>query len=242
MSIVNSPNYAIPKPDANERWAKGNEQIAAVVDKIDPSSGVSLLTPYTSGVLGSRPTSSGGTPGIAGRRYRDSGTGVIWTDYGTGWQGEAVHRRDVVANLGTATSYPPGSTLIATDENNIEYTQINGAWVWTRGEKAWTNLSMDAAGNWAAVGGDSPQVRLTPDSAVEMRGRMIRSSGGDSTPLGTAMAAAFHPAVSKFLIVGSASAPFVAASMEVDPSGVLFLGGTGSSTATVYLEGLRYYL
>lgn len=72
--------HGLPIPEPDDRWALGNEQIAALGSALDPK-----LTPFTSGVLASRPTSTPGSPGKAGLFYFATDTGQFFVDYGTGW-------------------------------------------------------------------------------------------------------------------------------------------------------------
>jgi hypothetical protein len=79
---------------------------------------------YDQGILADRPTSTAGSPGIAGRFYYvlgDSTTannGILWLDYGTGWVSlnSAGTLEDVLANLPAANTVPAGTRFFATDQ------------------------------------------------------------------------------------------------------------------------------
>jgi hypothetical protein len=59
----------------------------------------------SSGLLGARPTSSPGSPGIIGRRYRATDAFATFRDTGTGWELEA-QTPQVVTALPTGTGIP----------------------------------------------------------------------------------------------------------------------------------------
>lgn len=59
---------------------------------------------YSSGPIGSRPTSTVGTPGIAGRRYRATDTGELFEDTGTSWIEIAVGMHAARASRNTVQS------------------------------------------------------------------------------------------------------------------------------------------
>lgn len=76
-----TPKWAIP-------YLEGTD-IGDTIDDVDAASAAlldDLLTPYAEGTLASRPVSTPGSPGIKGRWYRATDTGVLFYDYGTGWQ------------------------------------------------------------------------------------------------------------------------------------------------------------
>lgn len=51
-----------------------------------------LLTPYDAGAFASRPVSTAGTPGKAGREYYATDTGRLYLDLGTSWIELAIDR------------------------------------------------------------------------------------------------------------------------------------------------------
>lgn len=73
----------IPFPDDTDEIADGNEAIQTVAEAVDDD------VEYQEGVVGSRPTSTSGSPGVAGRIYRSKPTsnpGLAQIDTGTGWE------------------------------------------------------------------------------------------------------------------------------------------------------------
>jgi hypothetical protein len=79
--------WALPFPESSDPVQAGASDIEALAEDVS-----ALLTPYDDGAIGSRPTSTPGSPGIAGRTYRATDTGQLFIDYGTGWLelGQAV--------------------------------------------------------------------------------------------------------------------------------------------------------
>lgn len=85
----------MPTYDTSDRYA-----LRALSPGSQPGSGIddgfvalrndvsAKLTPFDQGARESRPPSTAGTPGIAGRTYRSTGDGGIDRDYGTGWTTE----------------------------------------------------------------------------------------------------------------------------------------------------------
>jgi hypothetical protein len=79
---------------------------AALADDLD-----ALIAVADAGLLSSRPTSSGGSPGKAGRLYYAGDEGVIYFDTGTGWialneRWRTIQAASVIINLAS----PPGGT------------------------------------------------------------------------------------------------------------------------------------
>lgn len=75
-TVKHALRYLLGNSDANEI----DDGFLALAQDVD-----SKLTPYDSGLLSSRPTSTAGTPGKAGRWYRATDTGQLFLDHGTGW-------------------------------------------------------------------------------------------------------------------------------------------------------------
>lgn len=81
---------------------------AALRDDIDANFGG-----YSQGTLASRPTSTTGTPGIAGRTYRATDTGQIFRDTGTSWVEHSTYSQGVLASRPVAGT--AGREYYATD-------------------------------------------------------------------------------------------------------------------------------
>jgi hypothetical protein len=97
MPETPSPNYgliAVSDGDAIEDYPANDQAKVAALDD--------LLTPYDEGAIASRPVSSPGTPGIAGREYRATDTGQLFKDYGTGWIEIAIAAPGLVGVGGVA--------------------------------------------------------------------------------------------------------------------------------------------
>ncbi len=69
------------------RWLTGSNAVSdidagfqALAEDIDPK-----LTPFDQGALASRPDSTPGSPGVAGRFYRATDTNQVFQDTGTDW-------------------------------------------------------------------------------------------------------------------------------------------------------------
>ncbi len=78
--------------DTTTKWAipyiEGGD-IGNTIDETDQAKAElldTLLTPYSAGLLASRPVSTPGSPGKAGRRYVATDTGQEFVDTGTAWK------------------------------------------------------------------------------------------------------------------------------------------------------------
>ena len=72
--------YAIPTLAGTDLARDIDTLVNSSLSSID-----SKMVGYSAGTLAARPTSTGGSPGIAGRRYRATDTGQEFIDTGTGW-------------------------------------------------------------------------------------------------------------------------------------------------------------
>jgi hypothetical protein len=92
---------------------------------------------YSAGLLSARPVSTGGSPGIAGRRYRATDTGQLFEDTGTSWieiaispvqvaqiADGAVTSRKLKPLMGVAEALAPSQTL-TTSEADVTGSVIN---------------------------------------------------------------------------------------------------------------------
>jgi hypothetical protein len=79
-TYTNTAKYLLRKLTGSNLISDVDAGIAALADDID-----SKFAGYSSGPLASRPVSTGGTPGITGRRYRATDTGQEFIDTGTSW-------------------------------------------------------------------------------------------------------------------------------------------------------------
>lgn len=72
--------WAIPYVHGTDLISDMDTYSEALADLLDP-----LLTPHDAGVLSSRPVSTPGSPGKAGRTFYATDLGIEFRDYGTGW-------------------------------------------------------------------------------------------------------------------------------------------------------------
>jgi hypothetical protein len=90
--------YDLPYPEGGVDFVKdGATAIQSLAEDIDDK-----FAGYSEGPIDSRPTSTGGTPGIAGRIYRATDTGRYYVDNGTGWD-------ELVRQLRATATWNPGS-------------------------------------------------------------------------------------------------------------------------------------
>lgn len=81
MPFTTTVRYALRKMTGATDANTIDDGFAALADDVDAK-----LTPYDTGTLASRPTSTLGSPGKAGRTYRSTDkAGVVDLDHGTGW-------------------------------------------------------------------------------------------------------------------------------------------------------------
>lgn len=121
----------------------------ALAEDLDPK-----LTPYDAGALGSRPTSTSGSPGKAGRTYRDTSTGVVYLDIGTGWVPVGSFQIDLAAS-GDATFG---------DDVNI------GGDLAIVGEVTIGNVIRRTGGNtWMVYSSDTGRTRILSDDGLTIR-------------------------------------------------------------------------
>src|SRR4051794_1979531 len=105
-------NYSIPTIDGSaDTIDTGDDQINAALTAIDAA-----MVGFASGTFAGRPTSSVGTPGIAGRRYYATDLGIEYFDTGTGWRPAGAHSGQVVS---TGRSTAPDGYLMC------DGTQVN---------------------------------------------------------------------------------------------------------------------
>lgn len=74
---------------------------------------------YDQGATGSRPTSTPGSPGVAGRLYYDTSTGFLYQDTGTGWRqipisgAGQIGATDLASNAVTTAKIPDANVTAA---------------------------------------------------------------------------------------------------------------------------------
>jgi hypothetical protein len=114
-----TPKYGLTTLLGTDLARDIDQHVTALANSVD-----SKMTGYSEGPLASRPTSTGGTPGIAGRIYRATDTGQRFQDHGTGWD-ELLTDAEHAALLGltAAGSTRRGKSIIATEEarSNTEW-------------------------------------------------------------------------------------------------------------------------
>lgn len=100
--------YALPYPTGTDLIKDGDDKIAALANALD-----AIIATDDAGVLASRPTSSGGSPGKRGRYYwaTDVNGGTLYRDNGTGW--------DVVAPDSPEAAFSTYKTLIERQGANV---------------------------------------------------------------------------------------------------------------------------
>lgn len=112
-----------------------------------------ILATFSKGLLGVRPTSSGGSPGIAGRTYyaNDAGDslGDLYFDYGTGWRKYSLYQTNGNMSF-TGHAYPSVDNtydlgIVTTNRwRNLHMLgNINNA-----GGASYINFSAQSAGNY----------------------------------------------------------------------------------------------
>lgn len=72
--------YAIPTLAGSDLARDIDTLVTSSLNAIDAK-----MVGYSEGPIGSRPTSTPGSPGVAGREYRATDTGQLFKDTGTGW-------------------------------------------------------------------------------------------------------------------------------------------------------------
>lgn len=163
--------YSLPYPEGTDFIEDGPAKIQELAEAVDP-----LLTPFTQGALASRPVSSPGTPGIAGRNYRatdGANAGRVFRDYGTGWEEMTVQRspeptlkmiRGTVNSDGTTSegagftsvknatgAYTVTFTVAFSDAPSVTVAGRQGDWVAILG--GLPNVAFQDVATRAAVGG-----------------------------------------------------------------------------------------
>jgi hypothetical protein len=138
-TYTNTAKYLLRKLAGSNLVSDVDAGIAALADDVD-----SKFAGYSEGVLASRPTSTGGTPGIAGRIYRanDSSESVYYIDNGTGWD-----RLVRVRAIGSKTWDPPS---IASGASTSTTVTVTGA---TQGDIALAGFPAGALQLSAAITG-----------------------------------------------------------------------------------------
>lgn len=146
--------YAIPYIDGNHDLEDGPADINAVLDSIDGK-----MTGYSAAVIASRPTSTSGSPGVAGRIFRATDTGQRFQDHGTGWEEIAWPRKGATIRRNATQSISNNSLTAVTwdtideDENggygsDLVPTVANGIVLPRTGI-----YHLTAACTWSALGG-----------------------------------------------------------------------------------------
>ena len=97
MTTQHTARLSLPYPELTDTAdvPRDVESLAAALDD--------TVATDDQGVIASRPTSSGGTPGVRGRYYFATDEGVLYRDRGTQW--------DAVAAVGADTTNPPGNII-----------------------------------------------------------------------------------------------------------------------------------
>jgi hypothetical protein len=85
--VGNTSIHALPWPPGTDPITQGDDAIKALADAVDPK-----LTPYSQGTLASRPISTAGSPGKAGRLYYATDVKTLFVDTGTSWVASAPRR------------------------------------------------------------------------------------------------------------------------------------------------------
>jgi hypothetical protein len=80
MAGTPTTRYGLPTMAGTDFIADINEWTASAMAAIDAK-----MSGYAEGTLAARPTSTSGSPGVAGRVYRATDTGQWFLDTGTGW-------------------------------------------------------------------------------------------------------------------------------------------------------------
>jgi hypothetical protein len=136
MGTVTTTRWSLPAPDGSDQIPNGDNQIRALASAID-----ALLTPFSSGVLASRPTSTSGSPGILGRVYDPTDAWGEDRDQGTSWQR--------MAPLPAIVTSLPGSPV---DGQEVYFQTSAMATLGVRWHLAY-NAASASAYKWEHVGG-----------------------------------------------------------------------------------------
>jgi hypothetical protein len=82
MTRITSPRFLIsyPSPAVRDEPADVPSDLKLLVDGIEKG------VIYGQGTFANRPVSTGGSPGIQGRIYEATDRGILYYDFGTGWQ------------------------------------------------------------------------------------------------------------------------------------------------------------
>lgn len=95
-----TPRLGLIAPLGSEQINQGDDKFRALVDQLD-----AVLAPFSFGLLSARPTSTSGTPGIQGRRYRATDAFTTFRDTGTSWEIES-QTPQIVTSLPSGTGIP----------------------------------------------------------------------------------------------------------------------------------------
>lgn len=157
--MPSTTNLSLPYPLSTDA-ADVPSDVEALADALD-----AVVKPSTRGPLSSRPTSSGASPGIAGRFYLATDEGVLYQDTGTGWQAVGAVGANEADPAGRIAPYvgasaPTGWLLCdGARYNNADYTRL-----------------APIIGSLYSLGGDPVGTFRVPD----LRGRAAIGAGSGS--------------------------------------------------------------
>lgn len=209
-----TPRLALPYPGGTD-GPDGADVPFWIADLANALDGAAL---YSQGILSSRPVSTSGTPGIAGRLYYVTGdsttanNGILWLDFGTGWTqvNGAGTILDVLANRAAANAVPAGTSFFATDQ--VAQYLSNGS--------SWTRVS-------TAAGVITMTVESTADDGyILLQGQTWPSTSGIYADLHTKWGGSTLPNFEGFSPVGYKPA-------DSDFGTVLATGGEKKHTLSV---------
>jgi hypothetical protein len=124
-----------------------DEGFKALADDID-----ALMAIFDQGT--SRPTSTSGSPGKAGRFFRHTGTNVVSLDHGTGWLdllvGALTDRAEVTGDLLSTGAIHIGRAY--TEANGYLAAYVGSNIRWDQAAGLWRNDPTDGDNGWALIG------------------------------------------------------------------------------------------
>lgn len=232
--------YAIPTLAGSDLARDIDTNVNAGFAAVD-----SKMVGYSAGLLSARPTSTGGSPGIAGRRYRATDTGQEFIDTGTNWIDLGQYAEGTLAARPVAGLR--GRIYRATDTGQVF--QDTGA--------SWSELAQAPVADASLSSPNNPVPRVAFQASAFIPG----GAGVDTYlfPGGSTMAlsstATSHylcpvwvPNLTDFAVAGKTTQARIVAHMVVNAvapgvsfvvnvNGITIVGGSGSSSMTFALGG-----
>lgn len=151
------------------------------------------MTGWSSGPLSSRPTSTGGTPGVAGRLYYATDVSRLYLDYGTGW--DELRRSGAPSGGAVAISASEARTNTAyglhTTPDRVQGIVVPAnALVLVGYQALWASSVVNAGRAALFIGANQLKIQqdgVTPQPVVQEASNNGRGAAGDFVPLGSSV-------------------------------------------------------